>query len=186
MQRVHRARPLLAMGLLVGASVPAGCGSGSAGAPSPYVAEFALGEDSVAARSFQLMEPAAPPLQVVPEPSAAPLIVPTPDLGAPEPAPTSVGWPSFAPSVAWVNDGQYLGVVTFGSGSCPSGPHALSVAGDQEIEVRLGPLFPDREVCPAAVRGHVRGVGLPGGITPDEPLLARFEEREVTIPAAHP
>ncbi len=98
--------------------------------------------------------------------------------------PASVEPLSFRASVAWVNEGRYLGVITFGSGSCPSGPHALDVVADQVVEIRLGPLFPDRDVCTADMSGHVTVVELPEGITPAKPLTARFGQREVSIPAA--
>jgi hypothetical protein len=184
--------PLLAMAaLLATASALAACG---AGAPLPYVAEFALGGDTPEAREFVLAPTPGPHVQVLPEPSEAPSITPSPDLGEPlhtEPMPTLPlaptpdpgGWPSFEPSIAWVNDGQYLAVVTFGSGSCPSGPHGIEVVADQEIEIRLGPLFPDRDVCSADMSGHVTVVELPQGVTPTKPLRARFVEHEVTIPA---
>jgi hypothetical protein len=90
---------------------------------------------------------------------------------------------AFQPSVAWMNDGRYLAVVTFGSSSCPSGPHDIEVVGDQEIEILLGPLFGDRDVCSADMSGHVTVVALPAGVAPTKPLVARFAEREVTIPA---
>jgi hypothetical protein len=181
--------PLLAMATLLTASALAACG---AGAPLPYVAEFALGGDTPEAREFVLAPMPGPRVRVLPEPSEAPPITPSPDLGEPlhtkpslpvTPTPDPGAWPSFEPSVAWVDDGQYLAVVTFGSGSCPSGPRSIEVVADQEIEIRLGPLFPDRDVCSADMSGHVTVVELPQGVTPTKPLRARFGEREVTIPA---
>ena len=74
-------------------------------------------------------------------------------------------------------------MVTWGSGSCPSGPHGIEVVADQEIEIRLGRRFSDADVCSADMSGHVTVVQLPQGITPTEPLLARFADTEVTIPA---
>ena len=64
-----------------------------------------------------------------------------------------------------------------------SGPLGIDVVADQEIEIRLGPLFSDRDVCSADMSGHVTAVELPQGITPAKALVARFEEREVTIEA---
>ena len=98
-------------------------------------------------------------------------------------AASDTGGLAFQPSVAWVNDGQYLGVVTYGSSSCPSGPLGIEVVAEQEIEIRLGPLFPDRDVCSADMSGHVTVVELPQGVTPAKPLVARFGDREVTIEA---
>jgi hypothetical protein len=83
-----------------------------------------------------------------------------------------------------VNDGQYLGVVTFGSSSCPSGPHAIEVVADQEIEIHLGPLPIQGDACSADISGYVTVVELPQGVTPTKPLVARFEDHEVTIKAA--
>jgi hypothetical protein len=167
-------RPLLVLAaLLAVAPALAACGAGK-GTPLPYVAEFALGGDTAEAREFLLTPTPGPRLQVLPEPSHAPPITPAPSSGGP---------PSFEPSVAWVNDGRYLGVVTYGSGSCPSGPHGIEVVADQVVEIRLGPLFSDRDVCSADMSGHVTVVELPEPITPTQPLTARFGEREMTIPA---
>jgi hypothetical protein len=122
--------------------------------PMPYVAEFAPGRDAPAGQRF-VLSPAFDPR----------------------------GPSSFASSVAWVNDGEYLAIVAYGSGSCPNGPHNISVVGDQKLEVRVGPLFPDRDVCTADLGPHVTVVEIPEGITPTKPLVARFEDREVTLSA---
>ena len=151
-----RAWPLLATAALVAvAPVLAACDTGGdgEGSPLPYVAEFALGAETADAGQF--------------------VLTPTPDPGR---------WLSFEPSVTWVDDGQYLGVVTFGSSSCPAGPHGIEVVADQELAIRLGPLFPDRDVCSADVAGHVTVMELPRGITPTEPLTVRFDGSPVTLP----
>jgi len=122
--------------------------------PVPYVAEFAPGGDDSARQQF-VLSPAFEP-------------------GGPS---------SFMPSVAWVNDGEYLAVIGSGSGSCPSGPHTIEVVDEQHVEIRLGPLFPDRNVCTADPGPQVTVVEVPEGIAPTEPLVARFEDREVTLPA---
>jgi hypothetical protein len=187
--------PLLAMAApLAAVSVMAACGAGGPGSP-PYVAEFGLGADTPEGREFVLTPMPGPRVQLLPEPSHAPRIT-LPDLGegfeltdtpSPAPAPDPGGRSplesAFQPSVTWVNDGQYLAVVTWGSSSCPSGPHRIEVAADQEIEVRLGPLFPDRDTCTADMSGHVTVVELPQGVTPTKPLVARFGDHEVTIEA---
>lgn len=190
--------PLLAMTALLAATpVLAACGAGEPGG-SPYVAEFGLGADTPEVQAFVLTPIPGPRVQVLPAPSPAPRITPAPDVDgdvpfelsstpAPAPAPDSgrnspLG-SAFQPSVAWVNDGQYLGVVTYGSSSCPSGPLGIEVVAEQEIEIRLGPLFPDRDVCSADMSGHVTVVELPQGVTPAKPLVARFGDREVTIEA---
>jgi hypothetical protein len=188
--------PLVAVTALLAATpVLAACGAGGGGAGGPlaYVAEFALGFGAPEERQFVLTPvPSFGP--VLPEPSLGPPLTPSPldeqPLLKPSPppatqAPEPDGQPPFgpSPSVAWVNDGQYLGVVTWGSGSCPSGPHGIEVVAEQEVEIRLGPLFADRDVCSADISGHVTVVELPQGVTPTKPLVARFEEREVSIPA---
>jgi hypothetical protein len=118
-----------------------------------YVAEFLLGGDTAQARQYALTLPPA----------------------------SAGGVLSLEPSVVWINDGEYLGVVTYGSGSCPSGPYGIEVIAEQEIEIRLGPLFPDRDVCSADVKGHVTIVELPQGITETKPLIARFEDGSMTL-----
>jgi hypothetical protein len=187
--------PLLAMAALLAATpVLAACATRGPGS-SPYVAEFGLGADTPEVREFVLAPMPGPHVEVLPEPSHAPRIT-LPDPGedfeltytpAPAPAPDSRGQSplesAFQPSVTWVNDGQYLAVVTWGSSSCPSGPHGIEVAADQEIEVRLGPLFPDRDTCTADMSGHVTVVKLPQGVTPTKPLVARFGDHEMTIAA---
>jgi hypothetical protein len=187
--------PLLAMTALL-AAPPAlaacGAGGGGAGGPLPYVAEFALGWDTPEERQFALTPNPGPHVEVLPAPSPGPPITPSPldeqPPFEPSPAPPATSpapgpaW-SFESSVAWVNDGQYLGVVTWGSGSCPTSPHGIEVVADQEIEIRLGALFSDRDACSADISGHVTVVKLPQGVTPTKPLVARFGDREVTIEA---
>jgi hypothetical protein len=161
--------PLLVMAALLAATPAlASCGAGGP-SRSPYVAEFGLGADTPEAREFVLTP------------------MPGPRVEVPSPAPDSGGQSAlesaYQPSIAWVNDGQYLGVVTFGSSGCPTGPLGVEVVAEQEIEIRLGPLFPDRDACSADLSGHVTVVELPSGVTPAKPLVARFGDHEVTIEA---
>jgi hypothetical protein len=178
--------------LLTATPVLAACGAGGPGG-SPYVAEFGLGSDTPEAREFELTPMPEPRVQLLPAPSRAPRIT-LPDPGedfeltsTPSPAPDSGGQSplesAFQPSIAWVNDGEYLAVITSGSSSCPSGPDSMEVVAEQEIEVRLGPLFPDRDTCTADMSPHVTVVELPQGVTPTKPLVARFGSHEVTIEA---
>jgi hypothetical protein len=200
MQAVSGVRPTLPllamMAPWVATPALASCGDGEdgVGSPLPYVAEFPLGADTPEAREFVLTPTPGPRVQVRPEPSPAPPMTPAPDLGeavpfepSTTPAPDAGGQSplelAFQPSVAWVDDGQYLGVVTYGSSSCPSGPLGIEVVADQEIEIRLGPVFSDRDVCSADMSGHATVLALPEGISPTKPLMARFAEREVRIPA---
>ena len=186
-------RPALAMvALLAAGPALAACGAdrGGAGTPLPYVAEFALGADTPEARDHVLTPTPGPRVQVLPEPAPAPPMTPVPGPGEEVPVEPTTPAPgrqvpleTFQPSVAWVDGGEHLAVVTFGSGSCPSGPHGIEVVADQVVEIRLGPLFAGRDVCTADMSGHVTVVELPAGITPTEPLVARFADREVTIPA---
>lgn len=192
----RRIWPLLSRAVpLATAPVLVACGTGASAGPS-HVAEFALGADTPASREFALGPMPGPRVQVLPEPSPAPPMTPVPDPGeevplefsfTPAPAPDPGGQSpfdaAFQPSVAWVNGGEYLGVVTFGSSSCPSGPRGIEVVADQEIEIRLGSLFPGRDVCSADMSGHVTVVELPSGITPTKSLTARFGDHEVTVEA---
>lgn len=186
--------PLLTMAALL-AATPAlaacGAGGGEAGAPMPYVAEFGLGRGTPEERQYVLTPPPGPRVEVHPPPSPGPPLTPSPldeELLDPSPAPPATApapgpaW-SFEPSVAWVNDGQYLGVVTWGSSSCPSGPHAIEVVGEQEIEIRLGRPPVEGDACSADMSGYVTVVELPEGVRPTKPLVARFEDHEVTIGA---
>lgn len=194
--------PLLTMAALLAATPAlAACGAGGSedGAPMPYVADFGLGRGTPEEQEFELTPMPGTRAQLFPAPSPAPRITPAPEVDgdvpfelsytpSPAPAPDSGGKFSreagFQPSVAWVNDGRYLGVVTYGSSSCPSGPLGIEVVAEQEIKIRLGLLFPDRDVCPTDVSGHVTVVELPQGVTPTKPLVARFGDHEVTIEAA--
>ena len=121
------------------------------------MAAFTLGGDTPEAQEFVLTPAPGPDVHVLPEPFPAPSTSPTPDVG---------GEPSFKPSVAWVAEGHYLAVVTWGSGSCPSGPHGIEVAPDQEVEIRLRRRFSAADVCSADMSGHVTVVQRPQGITP--------------------
>ena len=82
-----------------------------------------------------------------------------------------------------MNDGRYLGVITWGTSSCPAGPQAIEIVADQLIEIRLAPLLVEGDVCSADMSGYVTVVELPDGVTPAEPLVARFDDQEVTIEA---
>ena len=195
------ALPALAMAaLLTGAPTLAACGASGGGAggggvteQALYVASFRPGWDSPEERKYVLTSASGPRIRIVlvsPEPHAPP-ITSSPELGAPTaptqtllattPPPDSTGAP--APAISWVNDGHYLAVITYGSGSCPEGPQSIDVVADQEIEVRLGALFPGRDICTADLGPYVTVVDLPQAITPTKPLTARFGKREATIPA---
>lgn len=169
------------------------CGAAEdrAGSPLPAVATFGLGRGSPQERDFVLTPRPGTQVQVLPAPSRAPTLTPSPlaeQLATSAPAPSANSpapepmW-SFEPSVAWVNDGEYLGVITWGSGSCPSGPQGIDVIADQEIEIRLVGLFDESDACTADISGYVTVVEMPDGIRPREPLVARVADREVTIPA---
>ena len=164
-------RPSLLVVALVAAmpalAACAGAGGGG-GSPVPVVAEFGLNQGAPEEREFVLTPP-GPRAEV---PSAPPATSPSADAA----------W-SFESSVAWVNDGRYLGVITWGSSSCPTGAHAIEVVADQVIEIRLEPLSVEGDACTADVSGYVTVVELPDGVTPAKPLLARFEDHEVTVEA---
>lgn len=169
-------------------------GGGGAGSPMPSVAEFGLGRGTPEERDFVLTPPPGPPVEVLPAPDPGPPLTPSPldeELLDPSPAPPATSpapgpaW-SFEPSVAWVNDGQYLGVVTWGSSSCPSGPHAIEVVADQEIEIPLERLPVQGDACSADMSGYVTVVELPTGVTPEKALVARFDDHEMMIEAVSP
>lgn len=162
---------LVAMLAATPALAACGVGGSEAGAPMPHVAEFGLGRGTPEEREFVLTPPPSPRVEVLPAPSPGPSLTPPPvdeEFSDASPAPPAASpapgpaW-SFGPSVAWVDDGQYLGVVTYGSSSCPSGPQSVELVADQEIEIRLGQLFPERDVCSADVSPHVTVVELPPG-----------------------
>lgn len=171
--------------LASGALLMAGCSGDSPAISLDLVAHFAPGSDSSATRAF-VLEPrrTGPAPSVLPEPGT-PAVPPSP--GEPtlhtSPMPTLplVEPPVLGHSIAWVNGGEHLAVITYGSSSCPAGPHALEVADDQLLRIELGPLFPDREVCSADLSPHASVVEIPAGIRSDEPLTARFGEHEYTL-----
>ncbi len=140
--------------LLAAATVLAGCGSGggAAGDGLAIVAEYRPGDGTAEERRYPL----------VPGPLSGP--------GADQ-LPT--------PTVAWVGDGRYLGVVTWGSSSCPSAPDAVEVVADQVLEISVARRT-EGDVCTADMSGYVVVVELPG-VDPTEPLVARIEDTEVTI-----
>lgn len=158
---VHRVRPLVFAGATLGMILTvAGCTSDSesSSGPMPYVAEFAPGWNNSAEQEFVLVQGF---------------------LGGGPLRPGEVAHPS----VAWANNGEYLAITTYGSGSCPAGPYGIDVVADQEVQIRLGALFPDRDACSADLSPHVTIVEVPEGVTSTEPLLARFADSEVTVPA---
>jgi hypothetical protein len=172
--------------LLAAVPVLAACGSGEPVSP-PYVAEFGLGTDTPEARQFVLTPMPGTHVQVLRAPEITPAD-PGEDGGTTTTAaPGSRGQApresAFQPSVTWVRNGRYLAVVTWGSGSCPSGPGSIDVVAEQTVEIRLAPLFPDRDPCTADMSGHVTVVELPRGVTPTRPLVARFGDHETTLHA---
>jgi hypothetical protein len=124
--------------------------------PVPHVAAFRVGDGGAEEQHF-VLGPAS------------------------DPAGSSVDLPG--PSAAWATDGAYLAVITVGSGSCPSGPHDITVVADQEIEVRLGDLYARPDVCSADLSPYATVVEVPDGITPDRPLKVHFSRGAVTVPA---
>ena len=51
------------------------------------------------------------------------------------------------------------------------------------IEICLGPLSVEGDACTADISGYVTVVELPDGVTPAKPLVARFDDHEVTVEA---
>ncbi|MCU1668947.1 MAG: hypothetical protein JWP40_1874 [Blastococcus sp.] len=98
------------------------------------------------------------------------------------PATDATGAP--APAIAWVNDGQYLAVITYGGSGCPDGSQSIRAVADQEVEVRPGAFFPGSDVCGADLAPYVTVVKLPQGVTPAKLRTARFGRREATLPPA--
>jgi hypothetical protein len=151
---VRRRAVVLSAAVLAVALVPL-MRAWSSSNPLPYVAEFTPGRNDSVGQQF-VLSPAFDPR----------------------------GPSSFTSSLAWVNDGEYLAVITYGSGSCPTGPHSITVVGDQELTIGLGPLFPDRDVCTADLGPHVTVIAVPEGITSAKPLVAQLDDRQFTLPAA--
>lgn len=194
--RPARAAMLLAVLPVLVACGACGAGPGSGGATGhlSYVASFRPGWGSPDERKYVLTSAAGP--RVVQLPSEPPHAAPGPPLAGPGPPTAATQAPvttppvspadcwTPAPAISWVNGGQYLAVITYGSGSCPDGPQSIDVVATQEIEVHVGPLFPGRDPCTADLSAYVTVVDLPQSITPTKPLVARFGERTVTIPAA--
>lgn len=159
----HLVRLLGLAGATVGMILTvAGCTSDSesSSGPMPYVAEFTLGSNNSAEQEFVLVQGF---------------------LGGGPLRPGDVA----QSSVSWANNGEYLAITTYGSGSCPAGPYGIDVVADQEVQIRLGALFPDRDVCSADVSPHVTIVEVPEGVTSGESLLARFADSELTLPAVN-
>ncbi len=148
-------RALTGTALVAAATVLAGCGSGggASGDGPEIVAEYRPGDGTAEERRYPL----------VPGPLSGP--------GADQ-LPT--------PTVAWVDEGRYLGVVTWGSSSCPTGPDDVDVVDEQVIEISLARLT-DGDVCTADMSPHDVVLDLPREIDPTEPLVARIEDTEVTI-----
>lgn len=170
--RCSSRRVLAAVALLAVSSVLAACSGSSqpAGEPMPHVAAFRLGSGAVDEQEYVLAPVAAPRVDSREEQQSPPTTPRAPEQGS-----------AFVPTVAWVNDGRYLGVMTWGSGSCPSVPYEIRGVADQEIEVRLGELHPDAEICTADVSGFVTVVEVPDGVAPTRPLTVRFDENEVIL-----
>jgi hypothetical protein len=158
-----------------------------------YVASFRPGGGSSEEQTYVLTSESGPGSRIVmetPGPSPVPPAASSQPGTPTAPTQTSPGAPSPdatgapAPAIAWVNDGQYLAVITYGGSGCPDGPQSIRVVAEQQIEVRLGAFFPDRDVCGADLAPYVTVVKLPQGVTPAKPLTAHFGKRQATLPAA--
>ena len=106
-----------------------------------------------------------------------------PPLRLGEPAGPSQEVDPFAarPTISWAEDGAYLAVTAYGSSSCPNGPTDITVTGDQQLEIDLGELYPERDVCTADLGPTVTVVEVPEGITPDEPVTAVIGDEEPVV-----
>jgi hypothetical protein len=174
--------PALALAALLSAApLLVGCGTGAGGvddggvtAQPFYVASFTPGEGSPEEQKYALSSESRP--------TSSPAGTSTAPMADVTPGSDTTGLPS--PAIAWVNGGQYVAVIAYGSGSCPDGPHSIRVVGDQKVEVRLGQVFPESDACTADLRAYVTVVKLPQGVTPAKPLTASFENSEATLPAA--
>lgn len=168
--------PALALAALLSAApLLAGCGGGAGGGGVTgqpyYVASFTPGKGSSAEQKYVLTSESGP--------TSSPAGTQTSDVTS---GSDTTGLPS--PTIAWVNGGQFLAVITYGSGSCPDGPQSIRVIAGQVVEVRLGQVFPGSDACTADLRPYVTVVKLPASVTPTKPLTARFESSEATLPAA--
>jgi len=200
MRVVNKTRPMLpalALAALVSAApVLGGCGAGGGrsndggvtGRPF-YVASFRPGGGSSQEQKYVLTSESGPRIRIVTETPGVQSVPPAASPSQPVAA-TSSGTPSSVatgvppPAIAWVNYGQYLAVITYGSSSCPDGPQSLHVVADQEVEVRLGAFFPGKDVCTADLAPYVTVVKLPQGATAAKPLTVRFGKGDETLPAA--
>jgi hypothetical protein len=98
--------------------------------------------------------------------------------------PTSVG-PAYdlVDSAAWVNEGEYLAVVTYGSSSCPRVPVRADVADDGTVRFALERVDHE-DVCSADVAPHYSILEVPDGLSPESPARLLFGDREATLPAS--
>ena len=92
------------------------------------------------------------------------------------------------PPVAWSEDGD-LAVTTYGSSSCPSGPGAVTVVGEQEVVIDVEALFPDRDPCTADMAPTTTELRRPDGIDADATVTVRLrhpggDDETVVLPPA--
>lgn len=141
----------------------AGCGQGGGGVASQdvqLVAEF--GSDGL-------------PTDYVLGPGTPDRI--RPDAGSGGPDHEFVDW------VAWVNDGQYLAVVSYGSSSCPRIPVRADVGDDGAVSLELERVDHE-DLCSADVAPHYSILQVPDGLSPESPARVRLGDREETLPAS--
>lgn len=98
---------------------------------------------------------------------------------------TADGGPAFdpTPSVAWVDEGRYLGVVAYGSSSCPAVPTEVDWDGEV-LRVELGERYPDAEVCSADLGPYAVVVEVPAGLDPARETRVEIAGEEGVLPAA--
>lgn len=85
------------------------------------------------------------------------------------------------PSVAWVNDGDFLAVTTVGSSSCPTGPVTWTT-GNNELAIDTGELRPGAGNCTTDNSPYTTIFEIPTGINPAVDLTIRVDGVEATLP----
>ncbi len=81
----------------------------------------------------------------------------------------------------WAGEGDRLVVVTHGSSSCPTAPTDVDVVGDQELQLEIGLLHPERDPCTADMAPRATEIDLPHGISADEPVTVHVHREGADV-----
>lgn len=91
---------------------------------------------------------------------------------------SSAGGASWA---TWMQSGKQLGIVLYGSSTCPPTVQSVSVVASNQLQATLAPA--SGGVCTHDLVPHTTVFARPGGVTTSSDLTVKLPDATLTIPA---